>query len=117
MRDVEWLLNTRQMIGGVFHELTEAAHSLASYGLPDFTNINFKNESDRATLRRAIETAISDFEPRLEDVNIEIVEERGTELSLNFRIIARLKVEPAPEPVTFDTTLKLDSGQYLVREA
>lgn len=115
-RDLEWLLNTRQMVGGVPAELKEVNHSVAVYGLPDFTNANIKSEVDKTMMRRAIETAISVFEPRLEDVIVMIAERRPNELTMRFRIDARLKVEPAPEPVTFDTTLQLDSGQYSVRE-
>ena len=35
--------------------------------------------------------------------------------SVRFRIDARLKVDPAPEPVTFDTTLQLMSGEFSVK--
>src|SRR5262249_39396244 len=115
-RDLEWLLNTRQMIGGVPEELKETSNSVAAYGLPDFTTINLKSEVDRTVMRRAIETAISVFEPRLEDVIVIIAERRRNELVMRFRIDARLKVEPAPESITFDTTLQLDSGQYSVKE-
>lgn len=40
---------------------------------------------------------------------------REHERALRFRIDARLRVEPAPEPVTFDTVLQLHSGEYLVK--
>ena len=34
-RDLEWLLNSRQVVGGVPDELKETSHSLAAFGLPD----------------------------------------------------------------------------------
>ena len=40
---------------------------------------------------------------------------RPTERVLRFRIDARLKIDPAPEPITFDTVLQLGSGEYQVR--
>jgi type VI secretion system protein ImpF len=46
-------------------------------------------------------------------VSLEPVE-RGDRV-LRFRIDARLRIEPAPEPVSFDMMLQLDRGDYVVR--
>lgn len=113
-RDLEWLLNTRQVATGMPADLKELNSSLAVYGLPDFTAVNVKSNDDQDRMRRAIETAIRTFEPRLEDVMVTLEPMHETERALHFRIDARLKVEPAPEPVSFDTVLKLDSGRYAV---
>ncbi len=115
-RDLEWLLNTRQLVGGIPPELPETCNSLAAYGLPDFTNINAKSQKDQVAMRRTIEMAISLGEPRLEDVVVTITEMKRTDLVLRFHIAAKLRVEPAPEPVTFDTVLQMGSGQYEVKE-
>ncbi len=115
-RDLEWLLNSRQVIGGIPEELKETSHSLAAFGLPDFTGVSLKNVAEQAFVRRTIERAISLFEPRLEDVMVILMQGESGEQVMRFRIDARLKVEPAPEPVTFDTLLQLDNGQYVVRE-
>lgn len=115
-RDLEWLLNSRQVVGGVPEDLKETSHSLAAYGLPDFTGVSLKNSAEQAYVRRTIERAISVFEPRLEDVMVILIPGNNGEQVMRFRIDARLKVEPAPEPVTFDTLLQLDNGQYVVKE-
>jgi type VI secretion system protein ImpF len=115
-RDLEWLLNSRQIVGGIPEELKETSHSLAAYGLPDFTSVSLKNVAEQAYVRRTIERAISLFEPRLEDVMVILIPGNSGEQIMRFRIDARLKVEPAPEPVTFDTLLQLDNGQYVVNE-
>jgi type VI secretion system protein ImpF len=114
-RDLEWLLNTRQRVGGVPAELALTSHSLAAYGLPDFTNLNTKSPQDRFFLRNALEETVINFEPRLENVVVRLLPEQDTEHALHFRIDAWLKVDPVPEPVTFDTTLRLSSGEYLVK--
>lgn len=114
-RDLEWLLNTRQMVDAVPPDLKETTRSLAVYGLPDFTSYSIKSPSERNRVRRALEQAISTFEPRLEDVTVSLDPMRETERILRFRVDARLKVEPVPEPITFDTVLQLGSGQYLVQ--
>jgi type VI secretion system protein ImpF len=116
MRDLEWLLNTRQIAEGVPSELHEVNHSVVAYGLPDFTTINHKSPADQNRMRRAIENTVSIFEPRLEDVIVTIESSSESLRMMRFRIDARLKVDPAPEPVTFDTTLQLSSGQYMLKE-
>ncbi len=114
-RDLEWLLNTRQVVDGVAPDLKETAHSLANYGLPDFSSYSIKSPGERNKVRRALETAISTFEPRLVDVTVNIENLRDTERVLRFRVDARLKIDPVPEPITFDTVLQLGSGQYIVQ--
>jgi len=114
-RDLEWLLNTRQIVDGLPPDLKEVNNSLAAYGLPDFSHINIENLDDQKQMQRVIERVIQIFEPRLEDVVVTVEPARHAERVMRFRIDARLKVEPAPEPVVFDTMLQLGSGQYIVQ--
>ena len=114
-RDLEWLLNTRQIAEGLPPELKETNDSLAAYGLPDFTTLSIESAADQKQIKREIEETIRRFEQRLENVVVSFEPGRPTERVLRFRIDARLKVDPAPEPITFDTVLQLGSGQYLVR--
>jgi type VI secretion system protein ImpF len=115
-RDLEWLLNTRHSADELPPELKELNASLAAYGLPDFTTASIKNAGDQKMMRRALENAIRIFEPRLEDLVVTLEPLDGIERVMRFRIDARLKVEPVPEPVTFDTVLQLGSGQIIVQE-
>jgi len=116
-RDLEWLLNTRQIVGGFSAELKEVTASLAAFGLPDFTSVSLKNPADQIRMQRALEDAITVFEPRLEGVVVTLQPiEDSLQRSMHFRVDARLRVEPAPEPVTFDTVLQLNSGEYVVKE-
>lgn len=116
-RDMEWLLNSRQTPEEFSAELREVNRSVATFGLPDFTTLNIKSSDDQDSIRRAIEEEISLFEPRLEGVVVTLDPGGGTsQESMCFRIEARLRVDPAPEPVTFDTLLDLGTAQYRVRE-
>lgn len=110
-RDIQWLLNTRQTVDGIPPDLKELSSSVAAYGLPDFTTFNPKNLNDQATLRKLIETAIRTFEPRLEHVVVRVLPLDETTRLLHFRIDGRLKIEPVPEPVSFDTHLDIDRGE------
>lgn len=116
-RDLEYLLNTRQVVGGLPPELKEINKSLAAYGLPDFSTVNVKSPADQSRMQRALEATISRFEPRLRAVKVTLEPtQRETERALRFRVDAHLQVEPALEPVTFDTVLQLHSGQYQIEE-
>ena len=114
-RDLEWLLNTRSTTETVPGGLTEVNRSLVVFGLPDFTTATIKSPDDRERLRHAVEEAVRTFEPRLEGVEVSLEGESDLERTVRFRIDARLKVDPAPEPVTFDTTLQLASGEFHVK--
>jgi len=114
-RDLEWLLNTRLTSESVSDELPEVSKSLASYGLPDLTSANVHDSDGRDDLRRAIEKAVTVFEPRLEGVEVELDRVVEGERSVRFRIEARLRVEPTPEPVVFDTMLQIGNGEFRVK--
>jgi len=113
-RDIEWLLNTRATVG-IPPELKEVQSSLLAFGLPDVATFSGRNVGDRVRLRRAVEHAIETFEPRLEGVVVTVEPEPGPALSMKFRIDGRLKVDPAPEPVSFDTLLQVGSGEFRVK--
>jgi type VI secretion system protein ImpF len=114
-RDLEWLLNSRQTIADLPGDYAETVNSLAAYGLPDFTAASVKSAATQDFIRRTIEDAIRLFEPRLMDVSVALDAAAGSERALRFRIDAQLRVDPEPEPVTFDTTLQLFSGEYEVK--
>jgi len=113
-RDLEWLLNTRQFVDEVPEDLKEVRKSVALYGLPDFTAANVKSSTDQLQMRRVIQEVIREFEPRLSNVRVTVEPGRNGERALHFRIDALLRVDPAPEPVTFDSTLHLYNGQYTI---
>src|SRR5262245_36430154 len=114
-RDLEWLLNARLTSDSVSEVLPEVAKSLAAYGLPDLTSTNVHDPDGRDDLRRAIEKAVTVFEPRLEGVEVELDRVVEGERSVRFRIEARLRVEPTPEPVVFDTMLQIGNGEFRVK--
>jgi type VI secretion system protein ImpF len=116
-RDLEWILNTRRIPHEAKEDYPECKKSLYNYGLPDFTAYSFGTIADRARLLRHLEETVRLFEPRLEAIRvipIEVGNENLTRL-LRFQIEALLKMDPAPEQVTFDTVLQLTSGEYQVR--
>jgi type VI secretion system protein ImpF len=116
-RDLEWLLNTRRTPEEVSEEYPELARSLFNYGFPDFTTFSFANPKDRARLLRLLEAAVRVFEPRLDSVRVVPVEteENNLQRMVRFQIEGLLKMDPAPEQITFDTVLSLTSGEYQIK--
>ena len=114
-RDLEWLLNTRRLADEIPEHLKEVQHSVAAFGLPDFTSANVASLADQNRVRRMVQAAIEAFEPLLRDVTVTVEPGREFERSLHFRIEANLQVEPDPEPVTFDTTLHPWSVEFKVQ--
>lgn len=115
-RDLEWLLNTRSHSEEIANQLEEVSKSMAVYGLTDFTGMGVKSPGEQKMLVQSLESAIRIFEPRLMDLRVSLEPIDEIKRVLNFRIEARLKVDPVPEPVTFDTVLQMGSGQFEVVE-
>jgi len=116
-RDLEALLNTRrERFEDLPPEFVEARQSLVTYGLPDFSALSLQSLEDRNRIRRVLEQAVALFEPRLTRVRVTLEAPRAHEQTLRFRIDAMLRVEPAPEPVTFDAML-LNTQEYVVQDS
>lgn len=114
-RDLEWLLNTRCFAENVDGGLEESMRSVAFYGLPDFTAVSVKNPNEQRRMAKALEEAIKVFEPRFSDLKVTLEPIDSIDRLLKFRIEATLDVDPAPEPVTFDTVLQLGGSSFEVK--
>ena len=96
-------------------DLRHLRRSLLTFGLPDFTVASLSSTKDQDVLRRAIEETVRRFEPRLADVTVRLEAGREFDRSLRFRIDGMLQVDPAPEPVTFDSVLQLNTRDFVVQ--
>ena len=114
-RDLEWLLNSRRGPIEIPESFTETQRSLMAYGLPDLSSLTVQSANDQARLVRGLEQAISVFEPRLTSVKVSLAPVTPGSRLLRFVIEAMLKIDPAPEHITFDTMLELNSGEYAVK--
>jgi type VI secretion system protein ImpF len=115
-RDLEALLNSRQeTLQELPSEFKEVSRSLLTYGLPDFTSFSLLTQEDRSRIRRSVEDAINRFEPRLLRVRVALEAPREHDRGLRFRIDAFLRVDPSPEPVTFDAVLQMNTQQYVIQ--
>lgn len=106
-RDLENLLNTRPPWHLPSDRWSDLQLSLANYGLPDFTGANLSSDENRERYRQVIEDIIRRYEPRFGHVRVVLLDEGETlDRTLNFRIEALLRVEPEPEPISFDSIVE-----------
>jgi len=110
-RDLEWLLNTRRIADSPEEGLKEVNRSTYVYGLPDLSVISVGSSGDRNRLVRQLVNAINTFEPRLANVRVVLVEVPDSgKKDVRMRIEAMLRMDPVPEPISFDTVIELKSG-------
>jgi type VI secretion system protein ImpF len=115
-RDLEWLLNTRQTPDPAPPSFELLSRSLYNYGLPDLSTFSLNSTKDRQRLIQALETVIAHYEPRLMNVKVIPLEVAGINTKeMRFQIEGMLRMDPAPEHVSFDTVLQLASGEYQVK--
>ncbi len=113
LRDLEWLLNTRESSNPAEAPCTELERSIYNYGLPDFASMAADASSTPARLRRSIEREIELFEPRLKDVRVTVSDEgKGGVRAMRFEIEAMLRLDPDPERIEFDMELEMTDGRF-----
>jgi type VI secretion system protein ImpF len=110
-RDLEWLLNSRRIASPPDEGLKELNRSAYVYGLPDLSALTMASTADKNRLVRQILSTINLFEPRLMNVRLVMVETPdASKKDVRLRIEAMLRMDPVPEPVSFDTVIELKSG-------
>jgi type VI secretion system protein ImpF len=114
-RDLEWLLNTRKPPLPELDSWPAARESVINFGLPDITSLGLTSASDHRSLRLALESCLRVFEPRLTDVHVTLEGSDTVDRRLRFHIEGNMKLDPAPEEISFDTVLELTSGEYKVK--
>lgn len=113
-RDLTALLNTRRAEQDFDPSFEHSTNSLLTYGVVDFTSYNLKNGIEQERVRRSMERAIRQFEPRLTRVTVSLEPPDASRPVLRFQIEALLRVDPEAEPVTFDATLQRDTRRISV---
>jgi type VI secretion system protein ImpF len=116
-RDLEWLLNTRRTIDPAPASATETVRSVYHYGFEDVSSKSVLSSHDHDDLIRDMEFAIEAFEPRLKRARVRLEPVEGAYRTLKFVIEGLLCMDPAPEPVRFDTVLELGKGEYEIKGA
>ncbi len=115
-RDIENLLNTRRRLFAWSPEMKELVRSVVSYGVPDVNGAALGATEAIEEFRRLLQTVLRQYEPRFKTVEVRpLTNAEPLDRTLRFRIDALLRVDPAPEPVAFDSTLEPGAGGFAVR--
>lgn len=136
IRDLERLLNTRQIVAGlppelqaenrapvnsatlkrIAPELQEVRHSVAAYGLPELSQFDQQSaDKQEELIAAALQHTIQLFEPRLNPHQLRVTpKKREDKQTIGFAITAVLQLDPAPPEITFDTVLHLQTGRFEV---
>lgn len=114
LRHLEALLNTRRSERDIDPQFEETNNSVLAFGIEDFTSMSLASPSERERLRRSVERSIRFFETRLARVQVTLEDWDPRQVGLQFHIEAVLRVEPEPEPVTFDAILAKDARYFQV---
>lgn len=115
-RDLEQLLNTRWRVSSWPPSLDELERSLVNYGIPDFAGVNMSSPADRELFREMVEDAIRLHDPRFIKVKVDIVDNRDRlDRTLRFKIDARLRANPHPADVVFDSQIDPTSHRIEIR--
>lgn len=114
-RDIEALLNAHTCLDSeALAGFPHAARSLLSLGLVDISSLSMSSDRDRQRVQAAIVRALADHDPRLRDVDVQVLESRQPGAPLCFTIRAKLLLNPDVEPVAFDAVLQPGSNRYAV---
>jgi len=123
-RDLDDLLNARDLLADLFRGpagYVEAPQSVVAYGLRYNHDLAVSTPQGQAQLRQRLERVIRTFEPRLTNVVVGVAD-AGTQTdgpkptSVRLLIEGKLMMSPAPDQVSFDVEMTLDSGRYNVKD-
>jgi type VI secretion system protein ImpF len=115
-RDLEGLLNARRPWRTVPAGCPALQLSPVAYGLPDIAAGAFDDRRQREATRAEIEDILRRFEPRFAEVHVHLTGDNSPLRStLQLRIEALLMVDPAPEPISFDTTIETATSAVVLR--
>ncbi len=114
LRDLEWLLNTRRTTNPGTRAHTELRRSVHGYGVPDVTSLSADSPDSGPYLAERVREAIRLFEPRMRDVEVQLVGGEAGARSLRIRVEGTLLMEDEAERIVFDTVLETTSGSFSV---
>ena len=114
-RDLEWLFNSRRVNDDRAEKYPQLQTSVYCYGIPDPNSQDPSRTHDRNELLRNMQDAITHFEPRLQDIDVQFVAAAVGSYLLQFEIAGIVLMDPAPEQVMFQTSLDPSNGELRVR--
>ena len=116
IQDLEILFNTRIPFIKSLADYPELNKSIFVFGLNDYTGKNPASENVRLQLKKDIKNAVILFEPRLQNVEIQLDDNSDNKQNIRFTIHARLVIEPVDEPIIFNTYFDSIKQKFVIAE-
>ena len=115
LRDLELLLNARQISDPAVAPYEKLERSAYNYGLRDLASFSADAADTPAVLQKTIERTIAVFEPRILDPRVKLVPGSNAQSTkIRFLISGTLRTDPDPERIEFDTVLEVASKRFEV---
>lgn len=116
-RDLTALLNTRRQERAMDPAFEQASNSVLTFGVEDFTSYNLNSGVDQEYVRRSIERAIRQFEPRLTRAVVSLRQPEPFHPLLSLHVEAELQTGDGAEPVAMEGMLDRASRRIAIRRA
>lgn len=112
--DLEDLLNSRVAKLDQIDDFPSVKESILQFGIIDFVGLSTANPMDRDKICQSIQQSIAAHEPRLRQIQVEMLLDSDNMGALCLSIQAYLNIHPLYEPVVFDALLKPTTQQYVI---
>jgi len=117
LRDLEWLLNARQVSDAEEIPLEHLKNSVFTFGLPELSSYDAASAANPEGLQQSIARSIERHEPRLRNVEVTPIELKNRfDRLVRFHIEGDLLIESEMERIEFDTVLKTSTKRFEVKE-
>jgi len=113
-QNLETLLNTRAYIPLSANKLTLAKSSCLFYGMIDFMNIDYTTEYGKMTLRDKIQLIVEQYESRLNNVSIVILDDEEDTYIFGIQINATISVNSTTQHTSFESMLSKQTHSFCV---
>lgn len=116
-RNLEGLLNSRKELTTVNSRLHAVTQSILYYGIEDFTQLKYSLREQQQALCLQLRQAIHCFEPRLQQVDVELLsKEEAVNRRLYLRISGVVQLRPMPKNIAFETSLDIVKHTFHLNE-
>lgn len=102
--ELDRLLNTR--CAASLEQLASRPRSVLDYGLPDYSALHTADLKHRHQLAELVRATIVAFEPRLREVQVEVMPDANSRQALEVAVSARLVAAGRLEPVSFNVAVR-----------